>query len=222
MASYYGVQRSNAYLMHFGILGMHWGIRRTPEQLGHMKIPKSATIKNLSKFGKDPNHNVCYIMGMSGSEKSTVARQNSRNANIIHLDAYIDGKGAPKSKEFNSFLQKNGMDHDAISKALRKDRRNPKTWENVDKFSDLIDAFGKEQYKKNKRVIVEGVQLMDETMRPNKSYFKDKPYIVLNTSSLLSTIRGNRRDSKPFTMQDIQNTLKRRKAVSELKKKLNS
>lgn len=24
-----------SYLQHYGILGMHWGIRRTPEELGH-------------------------------------------------------------------------------------------------------------------------------------------------------------------------------------------
>jgi hypothetical protein len=28
------------YLMHYGIKGMHWGVRRTPEQLGHIKTPK--------------------------------------------------------------------------------------------------------------------------------------------------------------------------------------
>ena len=26
---------ANSYIKHYGILGMHWGIRRTPEELGH-------------------------------------------------------------------------------------------------------------------------------------------------------------------------------------------
>lgn len=208
------------YLMHFGIKGMHWGIRRTPEELGHMKIPNNAEFKNLSKFGKDPKHNVCYIMGVSGSGKSTVARQNSKNANVIHLDAYIDGRGAPKSKEFNLFLQKHGMNHDDISKGLHKNNQDPTIWAKVDEFSDLIDKFGEQQYKKKKRVIVEGVQLMDDTMRPDKSYFKDKPYVVLNTSALSSTIRANQRDSKRISFNDIQSIMRRRKLITQLKKRL--
>jgi hypothetical protein len=49
-----------AYLMHYGIKGMHWGIRRTPEQLGHHESsPKSLSnvlkklpYKNFTKLQK--------------------------------------------------------------------------------------------------------------------------------------------------------------------------
>lgn len=33
----------NDFLMHYGIKGMKWGVRRTPEQLGHKKTAKSLT-----------------------------------------------------------------------------------------------------------------------------------------------------------------------------------
>ena len=33
------------FLMHYGIKGMHWGVRRTPEQLGHTKSPESLSSK---------------------------------------------------------------------------------------------------------------------------------------------------------------------------------
>lgn len=41
------------YLMHYGILGMRWGVRRTPEQLGH-KVAKleSRNQKYMSKVVK--------------------------------------------------------------------------------------------------------------------------------------------------------------------------
>lgn len=218
MAKYYGITRSPEYLAHYGILGMHWGVRRTPEELGHMKIPKNAMYKNLSSFGKDAKHNVCYIMGGSGSGKSTVARNNRKNANVIHLDAYIDGSGAPKSKEFNTFLKSNGMDHKKVTQFVRTGQ-----WGEVDRFTELIDKFGEQQFKKKRRVICEGVQLMDDTIRPDKSYFKDKPYIVLNTSAIISTFRANQRDSKHFSlMDDIRRTKKQRNLVLQLKRKLNS
>lgn len=61
---------------------------------------------------------------------------------------------------------------------------------------------------------------MDETIYPDKSYFKSKPFVVLNTSSIVSTIRASKRDQKPFSFEDIQNTIKRRKLVRGLKQKL--
>lgn len=36
------------YLEHYGILGMKWGIRRTPEQLGHHKIKKGTTMYRVT------------------------------------------------------------------------------------------------------------------------------------------------------------------------------
>lgn len=47
---------NQTYLMHYGILGMRWGIRRTPKQLGHDKssnsdkkeVVKKKTISDLS------------------------------------------------------------------------------------------------------------------------------------------------------------------------------
>lgn len=37
-------------LMHYGILGMHWGIRRTPEQLGHKPNKAQVGATKLQKY----------------------------------------------------------------------------------------------------------------------------------------------------------------------------
>lgn len=53
----------NEYLCHYGILGMKWGVRRTPEQLGHVVAGSGGAaskgfsaaregVSALSKFGR--------------------------------------------------------------------------------------------------------------------------------------------------------------------------
>jgi hypothetical protein len=40
------------YLEHHGILGMHWGVRRTPEQLGHKLAKKRKSFEKYSEKAK--------------------------------------------------------------------------------------------------------------------------------------------------------------------------
>ena len=66
----------------------------------------------------------------------------------------------------------------------------------VDEFTELSEAFGREEYGNSNKVIMEGVQLLDETMYPNKRFFDDKPCILLKTNDDISRKRANERDSK--------------------------
>ena len=43
------ILRTDDVIEHHGIKGMHWGIRRTPEQLGH-KVSKAR--EKFEKYGK--------------------------------------------------------------------------------------------------------------------------------------------------------------------------
>lgn len=45
-------------LMHYGILGMKWGVRRTPEQLGHVRPKKIKEPKQIERRRKEKNPNL--------------------------------------------------------------------------------------------------------------------------------------------------------------------
>ena len=108
--------------------------------------------------------------------------------------------------KFLAFLDKEGVDfekirlpftnHDAFVEA-QKD--GWKKWgKNLEKFENAIDTFGRSQYKKN-RIVVEGVQLLDDTVRPDKSYFLTKPIILVKTNPISATLRSMERDDMPAT-----------------------
>lgn len=123
------------YLIHYGILGQKWGIRRFQNEDGTYttegklrrtyseyssgnkdieKIKRTHSDYNLNTWGKSKDNNILWVTGPSGSGKSSIARDIAKKnrADVISLDLYtcktFNGKSATgMSKNFNKFLDNN-------------------------------------------------------------------------------------------------------------------
>lgn len=191
-------------LEHHGIKGMKWGVRRTPQELGHLghKTMRKAKTSNFEKWGKTPETNTLYISGYSGSGKSTAARSIAHPGDtIIHLDLYSDlvsaGAGA-RDKNFEKHLDKTvphwreiAEDDSKVFKKFSKEY-----WNTVDKFSSEIERYSEKEFKKGHRVIVEGIQIADGWLKSDKSYYTNKPMVILETGKLQSLVRAFQRDER--------------------------
>lgn len=96
----------NPYLKHYGVLGMRWGVRKDRTSFSYRF--KSG---NLEHFGKK-GYNALFVTGLSGSGKSTYARELSKtiDCQVIELDSYFENTGSPNNSEFTSFLKSNGIE----------------------------------------------------------------------------------------------------------------
>lgn len=178
-----------------------------------LKNLKHSRTSNLDKWGTGPNTNVLYITGYSGSGKSTTANSMARtNDTVIHLDGYSEmhAKSA-QNKKFNKYLDINCPKWKRMINATENGdngtikRYSKEYWKIVDNFQKAVEKFGRDEYKSGNKVIVEGVQIADDWFAADKSYYADKPVVVLSTNPVTSMKRAFDRDGRGNIIVGLKN-----------------
>lgn len=183
--------------------------------------------QNLDKWGKSENKNILYITGTSGSGKSSLANflGDDGKTQVINLDSYLsemssNSRNALQNKDFNSFLKSKGVDYKNV---IKDGKLNYKI---VDSIASASEQYGRKAYKNGNKVIIEGVQIFDETFYPNRDVYKKSPVIALRTNPIKTNMQGSYRDSEnTFEMlwlmaYRLPNTIKTDRAVREFEKDL--
>lgn len=106
------------YLEHHGILGMHWGVRRTPEQLGHKLAKKRKSFEKYSEKAKAAGE-----AGKAGKLNRYTKKAARINKQVVKLDKQL-AKALKKQAEDDEKTVNNGTVDEvlAISNRLSEDQ----------------------------------------------------------------------------------------------------
>jgi len=153
---------------------------------------------NLERFGA-PRHSILYVTGISGAWKSTLASELSlkTGAALIHLDWYYGGH-VPVRNEFTEFLESNGV---SFSKLYKENKLN---FSESDKIFPLLL-----RYAEDRLLIVEGVQLFDDTiMEDTVQFLKGEPIVSIAVNSKEAAKRVTERDGSCESRGSFKRSIK--------------
>lgn len=163
MSKSYYVLTSNSELCHYGVKGMKWGVRRTPEQLGHQnRSNKQSTLKStisVSQKVKSFVQRTKYLRDMNAIKNGKKAADDAlyrigskylqpfdQNREEVELWEYSDGSRefanpSKMIKDFGSSLYNKGYlgitDDDV--RAVNPDYGQPGTTNNCTKCSAALE-----------------------------------------------------------------------------------
>lgn len=92
-------------LIHYGIKGMKWGIRRTPEELGHLSERKFKTTRE-----KKPNYNLSpkkvkrQMSGMTDAELQRAINRLNMQQQVNRMNPNVVARGQSQLKAYTALL----------------------------------------------------------------------------------------------------------------------
>lgn len=158
-------------------------------------IDKKNAELDIDMWKKDSDHNILFITGLSGSGKSTYARQLAKeeNATIIELDIF-----QCYDKFKNAGTRKNDISMKMVSEFLEEnpemvdiDFSNIKLESFGDSFTKYFKWLLNKLHKSNERYIIEGIHIM---LFIPYSDIKGEPIICIGTSMIKSFWRMWKRE----------------------------
>lgn len=150
-------------LEHYGILGMKWGIRRTPEQLGHHKIKKGTKVYRVTSSNRTDLHGSTYVTYLPpdrdfyrGSYSNVLKKQQGgTDADKLQENAYklTEDLNIPSRKELGEAYKEAMNDPEVLKEAClaRADtfvqRHYDQKYSQLDKYNamrpKMVDSFMK-------------------------------------------------------------------------------
>ncbi len=150
-------------LYHHGILGQRWGVRRTPEQLGHAPSGSRANVGGSGKggnFARGDGNRTVFISKSGGSRMATsIGGRRSRNLNVDQNRTASDRNRILKSGNAEEIFQNRHLfTNEEINTAMSRI--------NLEMQLESLSSRQKEQYRSkfSKRMERYGDKLIDKAV----------------------------------------------------------
>ena len=163
MAQYYGIERSEEYLEHYGIKGMKWGVRKAIERGDSVKLAKhyNKAVEKLTKlsmnakreFSRKRYNNALSNMASAGGMSAALSSAGTATANshlpikeraIISLAAGLGGGIGGALINSKGVMSGRWVSDKGHAKAIAKRNQFQKEMTNAFKGTE----FGKKEHRK--------------------------------------------------------------------------
>lgn len=169
MANYSANDLGSAFLMHYGILGMRWGVRRTQEQLGNYtgsRIKKGTEFNRITMNPNERNSGITYVSytkrdnnfynGVIAKYYKDNKKRDVYSQKLTSIQDIVTPSYKKQVSTFVKFYKNNTLDvakefskNDYYDKHYRSPNKNSLEYKDLlKKYSELKDSDVKSNYRK--------------------------------------------------------------------------